>query len=97
LIQNAAVAAFGAVVVRRADGAEYDIGGEWPSKTVHGAISEALGEKIGPLTRAHRDDPRLAERWDLVAFGTEIGTAYSELADPVEERARLTAESLLAA
>ena len=51
----------------------------------------------GPLTRPHRADPRLAERWDLVAFGAEIGTAYSELVDPVEQRARLTAQSLQAA
>jgi lysyl-tRNA synthetase, class II len=53
--------------------------------------------EVSPLTRQHRGDPRLAERWDLVAFGAEIGTAYSELVDPVEERARLTAQSLLAA
>jgi lysyl-tRNA synthetase, class II len=53
--------------------------------------------EVSPLTRAHRDDPRLAERWDLVAFGAEIGTAYSELIDPVEQRARLTAQSLQAA
>nr|WP_019875034.1 bifunctional lysylphosphatidylglycerol synthetase/lysine--tRNA ligase LysX [Sporichthya polymorpha] len=53
--------------------------------------------EVSPLTRAHREDPRLAERWDLVAFGTEIGTAYSELIDPVEQRARLTAQSLQAA
>ena len=53
--------------------------------------------EVSPLTRAHREDPRLAERWDLVAFGTELGTGYSELIDPVEERARLTAQSLLAA
>ena len=53
--------------------------------------------ELSPLTRAHRDDPRLAEKWDLVAFGTEIATAYSELVDPVEQRARLTAQSLLAA
>ncbi len=53
--------------------------------------------EVSPLTRAHRADPRLAERWDLVAFGTEIATGYTELADPVEERARLTAQSLLAA
>jgi lysyl-tRNA synthetase class 2 len=53
--------------------------------------------EVSPLTRAHRDDPRLAERWDLVAFGSELGTGYSELNDPVEERARLTAQSLLAA
>ncbi|KUN82528.1 lysine--tRNA ligase [Streptomyces bungoensis] len=52
---------------------------------------------VSPLTRQHRADPRLAERWDLVAFGTELGTAYSELTDPVEQRRRLTAQSLLAA
>jgi lysyl-tRNA synthetase class 2 len=52
---------------------------------------------VSPLTRQHRGDPRLAERWDLVAFGTELGTAYSELTDPVEQRRRLTAQSLLAA
>ncbi|HEX3826081.1 MAG TPA: bifunctional lysylphosphatidylglycerol synthetase/lysine--tRNA ligase LysX [Sporichthyaceae bacterium] len=53
--------------------------------------------EVSPLTRAHRVDPRLAERWDLVAFSTEIGTAYSELIDPVEQRVRFTAQSLLAA
>jgi lysyl-tRNA synthetase, class II len=53
--------------------------------------------EVSPLTRQHRDDPRLAERWDLVAFGTELGTGYSELVDPVEQRKRLTAQSLLAA
>ncbi|MCC2277915.1 bifunctional lysylphosphatidylglycerol synthetase/lysine--tRNA ligase LysX [Streptomyces sp. ET3-23] len=52
---------------------------------------------VSPLTRPHRKDPRVAERWDLVAFGTELGTAYSELVDPVEQRRRLTAQSLLAA
>jgi lysyl-tRNA synthetase class 2 len=52
---------------------------------------------VSPLTRAHRDDDRLAERWDLVAFGVEIGTAYSELIDPQEQRRRLTAQSLRAA
>jgi lysyl-tRNA synthetase class 2 len=52
---------------------------------------------VSPLTRQHRQDPRLAERWDLVAFGTELGTAYSELVDPVEQRKRLTAQSLKAA
>ncbi|MBC9226653.1 bifunctional lysylphosphatidylglycerol synthetase/lysine--tRNA ligase LysX [Aeromicrobium sp. 636] len=50
-----------------------------------------------PLTRAHRRDPRLAEKWDLVIFGAEQGTAYSELTDPVDQRERLVAQSLLAA
>jgi lysyl-tRNA synthetase, class II len=53
--------------------------------------------EVSPLTRAHRKDPRLAERWDLVAFGVELGTAYTELVDPVEQRRRLSAQSLLAA
>ncbi|WP_280666891.1 bifunctional lysylphosphatidylglycerol synthetase/lysine--tRNA ligase LysX [Kitasatospora sp. MAP12-22] len=53
--------------------------------------------EVSPLTRQHRSIPGVAEKWDLVIFGTEIGTAYSELIDPVEQRARLTAQSLLAA
>src|SRR5829696_5632998 len=50
-----------------------------------------------PLAREHRDDPRLAEKWDLVIFGAEQGTAYSELTDPLEQRKRLVAQSLRAA
>jgi lysyl-tRNA synthetase class 2 len=66
-------------------------------RTVEPTFYRDFPVEVSPLTRAHRQDPRLAERWDLVAFGTEIGTGYSELTDPVEERARLTAQSLLAA
>lgn len=50
-----------------------------------------------PLARTHRTDPTLSERWDLVAFGMEIGTAYSELTDPIDQRARLSEQSLRAA
>ncbi|WP_433418161.1 bifunctional lysylphosphatidylglycerol synthetase/lysine--tRNA ligase LysX [Microtetraspora malaysiensis] len=53
--------------------------------------------ETSPLTRPHRDDLLLAEKWDLIGFGTELGTAYSELVDPVEQRRRLTEQSLLAA
>ncbi len=53
--------------------------------------------ETSPLTRTHRTDPRLSERWDLVAFGAEIGTAYSELVDPVDQRQRLTEQSYKAA
>ncbi len=52
---------------------------------------------VSPLTRQHRTDPRLAERWDLIAFGSEVGTAYTELTDPLEQRRRLEAQSLRAA
>ncbi|MBB3754446.1 lysyl-tRNA synthetase class 2 [Mycolicibacterium sp. BK634] len=158
LIQNAAIAANGsAVVMRPRDGAPdqlepVDISGTWTVKTVHDAVSEALGEQVdaetdltalrrlchsakvpylthwdpgavvlelyerlvedqteaptfytdfptsvSPLTRPHRSKPGVAERWDLVAWGVELGTAYSELTDPVEQRRRLEEQSLLAA
>jgi lysyl-tRNA synthetase class 2 len=155
LIQNAAQAANGAhVFLRPRDDGTFepvDISGEWTVKTVHGAVSEALGEQIGPdtdlatlrklsdaagipylthwdagavvlelyerlvedrteeptfykdfptsvspLTRPHRSIAGVAERWDLVAWGVELGTAYSELTDPVEQRRRLQEQSLLA-
>ncbi|MBO0865707.1 MAG: bifunctional lysylphosphatidylglycerol synthetase/lysine--tRNA ligase LysX, partial [Mycobacterium sp.] len=159
LIQNAAEAANGAAVMMRPrpgspDGSlePVDISGKWPVKTVHDAVSEALGEhvdagtdlatlrklcdaagipyltrwdagavvlelyehlveartgqptfytdfptSVSPLTRPHRCKPGVAERWDLVAWGVELGTAYSELTDPVEQRRRLQEQSLLAA
>ncbi|WP_082946860.1 bifunctional lysylphosphatidylglycerol synthetase/lysine--tRNA ligase LysX [Mycobacterium sp. ACS4054] len=157
LIQNAAQAANGEQTVLRTDGADgrlqpVDISGTWPVKTVHDAVSEALGERIdpdtplsmlrklsdaahipyrahwdagavvlelyehlvedrtegptfyidfptsvSPLTRPHRSRRGVAERWDLVAWGVELGTAYSELTDPVEQRRRLQEQSLLAA
>ncbi|MEO5875651.1 MAG: bifunctional lysylphosphatidylglycerol synthetase/lysine--tRNA ligase LysX, partial [Streptosporangiaceae bacterium] len=53
--------------------------------------------ETSPLTRPHRSDPRLAEKWDLIVGGIELGTAYSELIDPILQRQRLTEQSLLAA
>jgi lysyl-tRNA synthetase class 2 len=52
---------------------------------------------VRPLARPHRDDPRLAEAWDLVVNGVELAPAYSELVDPVEQRRRLTEQSMKAA
>ncbi|MDO5628262.1 MAG: bifunctional lysylphosphatidylglycerol synthetase/lysine--tRNA ligase LysX [Mobilicoccus sp.] len=53
--------------------------------------------ETSPLTGAHRSEPGLVERWDLVVDGMELGTAYSELTDPIEQRRRLTEQSLKAA
>ena len=53
--------------------------------------------EVRPLARPHRDDPRLGEAWDLIIGGMEIAPAYSEMADPVEQRRRLVAQSLAAA
>ena len=50
--------------------------------------------ETSPLTGPHRREHGLVERWDLVINRMEIGTAYSELTDPVEQRRRLTEQSL---
>jgi len=67
------------------------------SRTVEPTFYTDFPKDVSPLTREHRDDPLLAERWDLVALGREIGTAYSELVDPVEQRRRLTEQAALKA
>ena len=43
---------------------------------------------VSPLARPHRDDPNLTEHVDPVIGGMELGTGYSELTDPDEQRAR---------
>ena len=151
LVQEAAFAVAGSHVVTHADGAEFDLGGEWRSVTLYGVLSAALGEEVtvgtdratllryaekvglqvdpkwgpgklaeelfeelvvpslqqptfvrdypeetSPLTRSHRDQPGLTEKWDLYVRGFELGTAYSELVDPVVQRERLVAQTQLA-
>jgi lysyl-tRNA synthetase class 2 len=44
--------------------------------------------EVSPLARPHRDDPGLTEHFDLVAAGLELVTAFSELTDPIEQRAK---------
>jgi lysyl-tRNA synthetase class 2 len=44
--------------------------------------------EVSPLARPHRDDPSLTEHFDLVAGGVELVTAFSELTDPIEQRAK---------
>lgn len=45
--------------------------------------------EISPLTKIHRKDSRLVERFEPFAACMEIGNSYSELNDPVEQRNRL--------
>ncbi len=52
---------------------------------------------VKPLAKAHRSKPGLDEAWDLIINGVELAPAYSELNDPVVQRERLLAQSMLAA
>ncbi|MDD5255090.1 MAG: lysine--tRNA ligase [Candidatus Omnitrophica bacterium] len=45
-----------------------------------------------PLARTKKDDPFLSERFELYIAGMEIGNAYSELNDPIEQRRRFEEE-----
>jgi lysyl-tRNA synthetase, class II len=45
--------------------------------------------EVSPLARPHRDDPELTEHFDVIVGGIELGTAFSELTDPIEQRAKL--------
>jgi lysyl-tRNA synthetase class 2 len=44
--------------------------------------------EVSPLARPHRSDPSLTEHFDLVIGGVELATAFSELTDPDEQRAK---------
>ena len=82
LVQNAAVAAFGSTVIRRADGTEWDIGGEWRSLGVHEAISLAA-------RRGGHADTRAAGAAGAVRAGGRAAAAVVEPrpGDPGDVRA----------
>lgn len=43
---------------------------------------------VSPLAKTHRSNPRLVEHFDTYMAGLEIGCAYSELSNPLEQRER---------
>jgi lysyl-tRNA synthetase class 2 len=45
--------------------------------------------EMSPLTKIHRDNPQLVERFECIVGGKEISNCYSELNDPLDQRQRL--------
>ena len=52
-------------------------------------------KELSPLAKEHRDDPRLTERFEMYIGGAEIFNGFSELNDPLDQRARFEAQVLL--
>ena len=53
--------------------------------------------ELSPLAKRRRDDPDLAERFELFMLGYEVANAYSEQNDPVEQRQRMEEQAAKAA
>ena len=53
--------------------------------------------EISPLTKKKPDDPAKVERFELFIYGREMCNAYSELNDPIDQRARFAEQDALAA
>ena len=52
-------------------------------------------KSMSPLTKEHRSNPKLTERFELIINGKEVANAYSELNDPIDQKERFEAQLTL--